>query len=250
MRTFLADIGNSSIKLGSMQPTLIETALRKPQWSLNIDALSSVDWGVEPTQWYCVSVNPPALNKLQELIHAHRPEDRIRVIELADFDLPVRVKEPPRLGLDRAAAAAAAARLKAPDSAAIVIDVGTATTIDAVSVQGEFLGGAILGSPGLVLRALHSQTEALPRVSIDSLDTAPEAIGRCTEEALQSGAYWGQVGAIHQLIKNYQPVLGSTIEVFLCGGGSSLIASHLDVPSRVVPGLVLAGLSTVAHPVP
>lgn len=233
-----------------MQSTVIETAVHSPRWSVKLDDLRSFDLGPEPTQWYCVSVNPPGLKQLQELLAENRPEDRVRIVELADFELQVRVTEPDRLGLDRAAAAAAAAHLKAPDFAAIVIDVGTATTIDAVSAEGEFLGGAILGSPELQLSALHQQTQALPRISIDALTEPPRAIGRNTTEALHSGAYWGQVGAINQLIKHYQPTLGPSIEVFLCGGGSSLIASQLEGPTRVVPGLVLAGLATVAqaHP--
>ncbi len=254
MRTLLADIGNSSIKMGPMQPSVLETALQSPAWSLRLEDLRLHDVGEDPVQWYCVSVNPPAFHQLQDLLVEQRPQDRIQVVKLEDFNLRVRVTEPARLGLDRVAAAAAAVHLKSPDSAAIVIDVGTATTVDAVSADGQFLGGAILGSPSLILNALNSQTQALPRISIDALNKVPNAIGRNTSEALQSGAYWGQVGAINQLIKNYQPALGSTIEIFLCGGGSSLIAPHLDVPAgfssgpHIVPGLVRAGLATVAKP--
>lgn len=254
MRTFLADIGNSSIKMGPMQPSVLETALQSPAWSLKLEDLRLHDVGEAPVQWYCVSVNPPALRQLQDLLAEQRPQDRMHVVTLADFDLRVQVTEPARLGLDRVAAAAAAVHLKSPGAAAIVIDVGTATTVDAVSSDGQFLGGAILGSPALVLNALNSQTQALPRISIDALNEPPNPIGRNTSEALQSGAYWGQVGAINQLIKNYQPALGSKIEIFLCGGGSSLIAPHLNVPTGVspgphlVPGLVLAGLATLAQP--
>ena len=247
MRTLLADIGNTAIKVGELQSTILDTACRAPEWNLPLHELPPVDFGSTPTRWICVSVNPKGLQKFVEMVSDRQEASQLRIASFADFGMPVDVTEPDRLGMDRVAAGSAAIRIKAQDAGAIVIDVGTATTVDTVTAEGQFLGGAILGSPDLLLRALNQNTQALPQIAFDPKAEPPAAIGRNTEQAMASGAYWGQVGALNELIRQYQTRLGSTPEVMLCGGGSEAIAPHLHLPPRVFPGLVLAGLATLAE---
>ena len=243
MRQRLIDLGNTSLKVGVPGSTLEQTASEPPLWSGSIDAFLRWEHDPTPTHWWIASVDPPGTAQLCDGLSASRPQDRITVLAHRDFPMTVEVVHPERLGLDRLAAALAAARLKHPDSSAIVVDAGTATTVDAVSRDGRFLGGAILASPALMLQALAERTRQLPRIELDSTQPPPDSIGRDTVAALKSGAFWGQVGAIETLIRRHHEALGGNVEVFLCGGVAESLEPFLSGPKRRLPGLVLAGIA-------
>lgn len=209
-------------------------------------ALERLSDAEQSTAWHIASVNPPALHQLLDRLSRARPNDSVRVLGHTDFPMKIDVDFPERVGLDRLAAATAARFLKKPYSAAIVIDAGTATTVDAVSVAGDFLGGAILASASLMLKSLGAHTRLLPTLRDDAAPEAPTAIGRNTEAALRSGAFWGQVGAIQTLLVEQQKLLGSEVEVMLCGGVSKLLESQLRPKPQRWPGLVLGGIAVAS----
>lgn len=252
-RHLLVDLGNSSVKVGEL-PTdrtesLVETvaavASLAPAFSGSPEALLDRDWGTRPIRWHLASVNPPAATRWSDRIAALRPDDSLRLLTRDDFPMPVEVRYPERLGLDRLAAAYAAALLKRPEAGAIVIDAGTATTVDAVSADGRFLGGAILASPALMLRSLAEHTRLLPKLDDRDAESPPESIGKDTEEALRSGAFWGQVGAVRMLIERHRRTLPNEIDLFLCGGIASGLEAFVSPPPRRLAGLVLAGIAAV-----
>src|SRR5262249_49663366 len=119
----------------------------------------------------------------------------------ADLPLVVNLDHPDRVGIDRLLDAVAANVLRAPEQAAIVIDSGTATTVDLVSAAGAFEGGATL--PGLELgaRALHQYTALLPLIDVPKMLEQPRVapLGKDTPRAMESGLWHGQVGAIREL---------------------------------------------------
>ncbi len=118
--------------------------------------------------------------------------------------LPIRVDvaSPERVGLDRLLNAVAANELRPEAQGAIVIDSGTATTVDVITSAGSFAGGAILPGFALASRALHDYTALLPELSLTELGPElPPALGIETRAALRSGVYWGQVGAIRQIVQ-------------------------------------------------
>ena len=82
----------------------------------------------------------------------------------------------------------------------MIVDVGTAITVDLVSADGAFLGGSILPGIQMAARALHHFTDLLPLVNVSDLSTPPPPLGTSTESAMQAGLFWGAVGAIRQLI--------------------------------------------------
>ena len=114
--------------------------------------------------------------------------------------MPIRVDEPARVGIDRLLAAFAANRLRAPQKAAIVIDLGTAITVDLVEVDGGFAGGAILPGIGTAGSALADQTDALPHIQLSHSSGPPAPLGKSTAAAIEAGLYWGAVGAIEKLV--------------------------------------------------
>jgi type III pantothenate kinase len=171
------------------------------------------------------------------------------VHRLENTDLPIvaRVDKPVLVGIDRLLAAVAANKLRAPDRAAIVIDLGTATTVDLVEADGAFAGGAILPGIGMASRALAEQTDALPRVMLDESSAPPSPLGKSTKAAIEAGLYWGAVGAIAELASKLAAAQPAATDYFITGGASPAIAASLARLGavRFVPHLVLAGIAIV-----
>jgi type III pantothenate kinase len=144
--------------------------------------------------------------------------------------------------MDRLVAAVAVNRIRDPRRAAIVVDAGTAVTVDAITADGSFQGGVILPGMRLVCRALAAGTDLLPLVEVSFSESPPEPIGRSTETAIRSGAFWGTVGAIRLLVSQFRLQLGNSAQVFVTGGDASALASLIDDKAQFVPQLVLAGI--------
>ncbi|MBI1309787.1 type III pantothenate kinase [bacterium] len=169
------------------------------------------------------------------------------------FPIEVDVESPRRVGLDRLLTAIAANRLRSADRAAIVVDCGTATTVDLISMNGVFLGGAILPGFELCAKALHRYTEVLPLVTMDELLQTDErgqhpVLGRNTHAAISSGIFWGQVGAVRELIARQSTLVAPAApQVFVTGGGGELLFAHLEnagnYPYLALQGLVIAAES-------
>ncbi len=151
-----------------------------------------------------------------------------------------RYRQPRQLGPDRLAAAVGAVRrVGAP---AIVVSLGTATVVDAVSAGGEFLGGAIAVGVETGLVALAERTAALPRVSPSP---GSSVIGRDTEACLRVGAVLGAAALVEGLAARLRAVVARTAPVVLTGGQAKLISPHLQVEHEVVPSLVLEGVGAI-----
>lgn len=163
----------------------------------------------------------------------------------SQFPIAIDVDVPERVGTDRLLNAIAANRLRQPTQGAIVVDSGTATTVDLISRTGAFCGGAIL--PGLLLsaRALHEYTSVLPFVPMPQAgDPAPPSVGRNTESAIVSGICWGHVGAVNSLIAafSHDSRLGSeTPLILVTGGAGSWLAEWLVPSARHCPHLAFQG---------
>lgn len=149
----------------------------------------------------------------------------------------VLVDRPERLGADRICAAAGAFSMGHRE--AVVVDVGTAVTVD-VLTSGGFLGGAIFPGIDLILASLNEGTVALPRIS--EIDRDPALPGRDTEEAMTAGAVWGMAGAVRALVAKSMESVPPGTGVILTGGGAGLLEGHLEVPVEIDPDLVFRGL--------
>ena len=147
---------------------------------------------------------------------------------------------PHELGADRVANAVAGHRLYG--GPLIVIDCGTATTVDAISEEGDYLGGAIAPGIGIAAEALFQRASKLPRIEL----IPPEhAIGRNTITAMQSGIMFGYVGLIEGLVARIRRELGGKARVVATGGLSRVIAKETQVVDIVNPHLTLIGLRLV-----
>ncbi len=135
-----------------------------------------------------------------------------------------------------------------PGRPAVVIDVGTAVTVDLVSAAGAFLGGAILPGIAMSARALHEFTDLLPLVDFSELAAPPPALGTETVAAMRVGALLGRGGGIRELIG--QLAGAERPQVILTGGASPAVAELLGQSARLVPHLTLAGIALAAAAVP
>lgn len=152
--------------------------------------------------------------------------------------MPLDVDNPLEVGVDRVCAAAAA--YERVNEACAVASFGSATTIDCVSAKGRFLGGAILPGFEMAYAALHSNTDALPRVE----SGAPKSpFGKCTNDAIVNGVTFGMVGALREIVERYASELGSWPHLVITGGGAPLIAGLADFIDDVVPDLCLMGVA-------
>ena len=253
----VADVGNTRVKLAVA--TTAAPAGGLPAVSQRQDLLSREFHAVNLERWIAAAargpavllvaaVNEAAATRLEAAVAEisatrHRPVRQRRVAH-AHLPVTVGVDVPDRVGIDRvcAAAAAHAARAGRP---VVVVDCGTATTVDMVSAAGEFLGGAILPGPALLARALAEGTSRLPEVA--ALDTAPPPPlpGRSTQAAIAAGIGWGMRGAVARLVAEAQTAIGGTADVILTGGSAGVVRDAL--PGAVeMPDLVLAGIALAA----
>ena len=171
---------------------------------------------------------------------------RQRRIGHADLPWPPALPEPQRVGIDRLAAAAAAAVVKPEAEGAIIVDCGTAATVDMVAADGRFLGGAILPGPTLMARALAQGTSKLPEVWALEPADPPALPGRNTREAIAAGIGWGMRGAIAELVARGRLVLGPSAPVILTGGWSRAILPAVPGATEM-PDLVLLGIALAAE---
>lgn len=163
--------------------------------------------------------------------------------------IEVDVDSPEKVGIDRLLNAVAANALRTENQPAIVVDTGTAITVDVVSSTGLFRGGAILPGIRLGAQSLHAYTTTLPLVDVwPLLETVPDVIGRNTEAAISSGLYWGHLGAVKEMISRYAEALAETADppLLLITGGAAVILSPYLRTARHVPSLSLQGLALTA----
>jgi type III pantothenate kinase len=125
---------------------------------------------------------------------------------------------------------------------ACVVDFGTATTFDALSAQGDYLGGAIAPGIGIAADALFQRTAKLPRVE---LTRPPAAIGRNTAHSMQSGLLFGYVALVEGMVARFRQELGPATRVIGTGGLAKVIAQETDVIQILAPWLTLDGLRMI-----
>jgi type III pantothenate kinase len=183
------------------------------------------------------SVVPPLDVPICEAVRTYLGVDCLRVDAFIDTGMEIRYTAPHEVGADRIVnAVGGRAKYGAP---LIVVDYGTAITLDVVSLDGAYLGGVI--APGLVtgVEALFSRAAKMPQVG---LELPPSVIGRNTNESTRSGILHGNAGLTDRLVEKIREELGFKAMVVATGGHAELMASVAKTIDRVDPWLTLDGL--------
>jgi type III pantothenate kinase len=185
------------------------------------------------------SVVPPALYPIRSACLKYFQCEPFVLQAGVKTGLKVRYRNPHEVGADRIAGAIGAT-LRKPATNLIVVDCGTATTLEVVTADAEYLGGAILPGVGISVETLAGRTAKLPTVEL----TRPTvALGRSTIESIQAGVYHGHVGAIRQLLAELSREAFSGQRPYVIGtGGFARLLEPEKLFDEIIPELVLLGL--------
>jgi type III pantothenate kinase len=241
------DIGNTNITLGLYQESKLG-----PCWRLatNHDRMPD-EFGIQLMgllnnkkikprnirNAVLASVVPPLTDRWIQVCQIYL--DCIPMVIDSDVTTGVNIliDKPFEVGADRIVDAAAAYQLYG--GPACIVDFGTATTFDAISVKGDYIGGAIAPGIGIAADALVQRTAKLPKVE---LKIPPSPIGRNTVQAMQSGLMYGYISLVEGMVARFQKVLGPDMKVIATGGLAELIAKETEVIKIVAPWLTIEGL--------
>lgn len=178
------------------------------------------------------------------LLEALIPKLDVDLYRIGD-DLPIPINHAlsdvsiARTGQDRLLNALAAHRLLG--AAAMIVDAGTAITVDFVDGEGTFHGGAIAPGARMSLRALHAFAPALPEIDLHAPADAP--FGVDTEQAILQGMLYGAQGLVHRLLERYAEAAGFYPPVLATGGDAALLFDGDPIVERIVPDLTLRGIA-------
>lgn len=175
------------------------------------------------------------------------------IVSGEQIPLAVDVDVPAKVGIDRLLNVFAAGRILGTERPVIVVDSGTATTVDLMTADRTFRGGSIL--PGLRLSAfaMHDYTARLPLISVDDEPAElPRVPGRNTEDAMRAGLFIGQLGAVRELINRLSDAAVQRFgqrerpEIVVTGGGGRQLVQHL-AGATFIDSLALHGLAMLAN---
>ena len=166
--------------------------------------------------------------------------------------ISIDVDVPSKVGIDRLLNVYAAAKLLCENRSVIVVDSGTATTVDLMTSDQTFRGGSILPGLRLSAHAMHDYTARLPMINVDSEPAElPQVPGRNTEDAMRAGLFIGQLGAVRELIERLSISATNRFRerispmVVVTGGGGRQLVRHLH-DSIYIDSLALHGLAMLA----
>jgi type III pantothenate kinase len=186
------------------------------------------------------SVVPPLTGRVVEACRNYLNQEPLVVDAGVKTGVRIRYEDPRAVGADRIVDAAAVQRYYG--GPACVVDFGTATTFDAISTEGDYLGGAIAPGIGIAAEALYLRTAKLSRVD---LQRPPSAIGRNTVHAMQSGLLFGYVALVEGMVARFRSELGPEMKVIATGGLAEIVAQETSVLEFIAPWLTLDGLRIV-----
>ncbi len=241
------DVGNTSIAVGIFQKKSliknwkIRTERNKTcdEYGITLLNLLSLS-GMKVKEIKSVilsSVVPPLTPVFQDLSQSLFGIKSVVVGPGVKTGMSILYENPLEVGADRVIAAVAAYdKLGGP---CVVVDFGTATTFDAVSSKGEYLGGAIAPGIQISAEALYLRTAKLPHIEIKK---PRKAIGRTTVWSMQSGLYFGYIGLVSNIIQEIKRELGVEARVISTGGFAAQISHEIKSIDFHEPNLALEGL--------
>ncbi|MEW6624137.1 MAG: type III pantothenate kinase [Bacillota bacterium] len=244
------DVGNTNIMMGVFQDKdLTDT------WRVSTDPSKTADeLGVLFKQLFeykgisfsdisavaISSVVPPIMQALDQMCREYIGVAPFVVGHGSRIDLAIEFDNPKEIGADRIVNAVGA--IDKYGSPAVVVDFGTATTFDAISDEGHYLGGAIAPGVGISLEALFQKAAKLPRIEM----VKPEGvIGKSTVTCMQSGIVFGFVGQVDGIVQRIKRELGPNTVTVATGGLAPFIAGYCETIDHIDPYLTLNGLQII-----
>jgi type III pantothenate kinase len=245
------DIGNTNIVLGVFEGRVLgpswrlATARERTADELGLMVSQLLDRaGIQTAAIHGVvmaSVVPPLTATMIDMSERYLGTRPLNLEPGVETGMPVLYDNPAEVGADRIVNGMAAFEQygRARQIPLIVLDFGTATTFDAISARGEYLGGVICPGIQISADALFQRAARLPRVEVRK---PPQTIGRTTVTSMQSGLFYGYVGMVEGLVYRLRRELGGAAFCVATGGLADVISSETDVVDKVDRDLTLQGL--------
>jgi type III pantothenate kinase len=244
LHTIAVSVGNTTAKIGLLRGDEVLEVRRiaahdTPTIAHAVEELAARVWDEPRRAIVIASVNDPAADPLIDAIRDAHPTGVFRLGE--DLDIPIITDVEPGYtpGQDRLLNALGAFNLR--KSACVVVDAGTAITVDFVDGEGVFVGGAIAPGLRLSLDALHRGTAALPLVDLAPPGAAP--YGRSTKEAILSGVVHGARGMVRLLLERYAEAYGAYPPVIATGGDAHLLFDNDELIDAIIDDLTIRGIA-------
>ncbi|MCQ3937417.1 MAG: type III pantothenate kinase [Chloroflexi bacterium] len=186
------------------------------------------------------SVVPPLTGRVIQACREYLKQEPLVVDAGVKTGIKIRYEDPKAVGADRVCDAVAVMKLYG--GPACVVDFGTATTFNALTRDGDYLGGAITAGINLAAEALYTRAAKLPRID---LQVPPSVIGRNTVHAMQSGLLFGYVSMVEGMVSRFRAELGNDMKVVATGGLAEVVAKETKVIDVIAPWLTLEGLRLI-----
>jgi type III pantothenate kinase len=237
------NVGNSRLSIGvfvagALQHSTRLTHEQRADWPGKIaDAWARIAQTESPAI-AGASVNPSIAEPIEHLVE-QTTGSKVQWVG-RELDLPIHVltDEPQTTGIDRILNLAAA--YEQMQKACVVIDAGTAITIDCCDDAGNFLGGAIAPGIAMMIDALHEKTAKLPRIEFAR---PTGAFGKNTQSAIVHGIYHGVRGMVKELVENYATELGTWPDIIATGGDATRLFEGWELIHAIAPDLTLYGIA-------
>jgi type III pantothenate kinase len=246
----IIDLGNTNLALG-----LYEGQQLASHWRLATDHARMPDeYGmqfrdlldhhhipVDTIEGICLSsVVPPLTERVVEACQVYLNKKPLVVTSDLKLNIRIKYEDPKAVGADRIADAVEVQRTYG--GPACIIDFGTATTFNALTESGDYLGGSILPGIQVSADALVQRTAKLPAVA---LEAPPSVIGKNTADAIRAGLIYGYVSLVEGMVARYRKILGEQMKVIGTGGLIQLISPHTNAITIIEPWLTLNGLQHI-----
>jgi type III pantothenate kinase len=245
----VADVGNSRIKWGLCAADAVRDSASLPPddpaaWQKQLQA-----WGVpKPLAWVVCGVRPERRDRLADWL---RQAGHIVRLLTSPQQLPLEtaVPQPEKVGIDRLLNAVAVNTRRVPGSPVVIVDAGSAITVDYVDAQGIFRGGAILPGIRLMAQSLHNYTALLPLIDVDGDIQLP---GTATIAAMKAGIFCAALGGVKETVRRLAEGVPAGIDILVVfgGGDGALLARDWPGPAKCWPLMTLEGLRLAARNLP
>lgn len=243
----VVDVGNSRIKWGLCSGHALRDACSLPPDDPGAWLRQLERWSVPAgSLWVVTGVAPVHREQFAAWLRGQGHEVRL-LDDPRELPLRVLLERPDHVGIDRLCDAVAANSRRPPHAPAVVIDAGSAVTVDLLDTAGAFTGGAIFPGLRLMAKALHDCTALLPL--IDPPEAPPALPGTATRPAMAAGIFWSVVGGIEALVGRYAAGAAVPPAVYLTGGDAARL--HAALPHfQLWPTMTLEGIRLAAEALP
>jgi type III pantothenate kinase len=242
-----AAVGNTRTRLGRFDGTdLVDpVSITNTDFEGTLRAIHKAAEGVHEPPVVMTSVNDLVADRLTRELEDRHGQRVLRVGR--DLPVPMRhaLDDASTLGQDRLVSAFGAYRRA--EQACVIVDAGTAVTVDFVDGEGTFQGGVIAPGLNLMLRALHEHTAQLPELAYAEPDPARGPFGKDTRHAMLLGVRSAVKGLVRETVERYAEAYQGYPQIVATGGDAGVLFAHDDLIEQIVPDLQLIGILEVCR---